>query len=571
MSADGDDTPGNREVAYRVFAAEYEDADFSYSESDEERAPNYVVTPTGARANRLFVVGVLTETEQVNDEVLRARIVDPTGAVVAYAGQYQPDELAFLERADPPTFVALTGKARTFQPDDSDTVYTSVRPESINEVDAATRNRWVVNTAEQTIDRVATMATALAREERGDELTAALRASGTSEPQAAGTALAIDHYGTTSTYLQAVREIALDAARVVSGDIEEVDDLTTAPDAEGTATLNDLTDIDTDGVTGGSTPETAAPAGATGDDTTTEPQSTDAEPSAESTADPSTTESTDSSTETTSTAGTPSTDEPTDTAVDATSDEVGTERTASAKAEDTGAPPDPAEPAGTENQKQPTESEPGTVDSEPAPGDTDTGTAESDDEEIGDFEPGEFDLDEDEREEIEEEYGTEFETGTEVDEPGTADIDTPDPEEIEAEAQQAEADAGTESATDAASESDPESEEPAATEETTSETPTADETVSDEGTDAEAGTADDAAAEETEATDAVDAEDVDLEEAVMETMDELNGDDGADRQAVVDSVADQYGADPDDVEDAIQDALMDGRCYEPDDTTLKPI
>jgi len=505
MSADGDDTPGNREVAYRVFAAEYEDADFSYSESDEERAPNYVVTPTGARANRLFVVGVLTETEQVNDEVLRARIVDPTGAVVAYAGQYQPDELAFLERADPPTFVALTGKARTFQPDDSDTVYTSVRPESINEVDAATRDRWVVNTAEQTIDRVATMATALAREERGDELTAALRASGTSEPQAAGTALAIDHYGTTPTYLQAVREIALDAARVVSGDIEEVDDLTTAPDAEGTATLNDLTDVDTDGVTGGSTPETAAPAGATGDDTTTEPQSTD------------------------------------------------------------------AEPAGTENQKPPTESEPGTVDSEPAPGDTDTGTAESDDEEIGDFEPGEFDLDEDEREEIEEEYGTEFETGTEVDEPGTADIDTPDPEEIEAEAQQAEADAGTESATDAASESDPESEESAATEETTSETPTADETVSDEGTDAETRTADDAAAEGTEATDAVDAEDVDLEEAVMETMDELNGDDGADRQAVVDSVVDQYGADPDDVEDAIQDALMDGRCYEPDDTTLKPI
>ena len=38
---------GRREVAYRLFAAEFEDADFSYSESDEERAPNYVVSPTG--------------------------------------------------------------------------------------------------------------------------------------------------------------------------------------------------------------------------------------------------------------------------------------------------------------------------------------------------------------------------------------------------------------------------------------------------------------------------------------------------------------------------------------------
>ncbi|MFB6218843.1 MAG: hypothetical protein ABEH77_06640, partial [Halobacteriaceae archaeon] len=69
MSAD-DDGPGRREVARRVFAAEYDDADYSYSESDEERAPNYVVVPTGARVNRLFAVGVLTETEAVNEDVL---------------------------------------------------------------------------------------------------------------------------------------------------------------------------------------------------------------------------------------------------------------------------------------------------------------------------------------------------------------------------------------------------------------------------------------------------------------------------------------------------------------------
>src|SRR6056297_3710147 len=78
MSADEQGGAGGREVAHRLFAAEYDEADFSYSESDEERAPNYVVTPTGARVNRLFVVGVLTEVEQVNEDVLRGRIVDPT-------------------------------------------------------------------------------------------------------------------------------------------------------------------------------------------------------------------------------------------------------------------------------------------------------------------------------------------------------------------------------------------------------------------------------------------------------------------------------------------------------------
>jgi len=72
-----DDGPGTREVAHRVFAAEFDDASLSYSESDEERAPNYVVTPTGARVNRLFTAGVLTEVERVNDETRRGRVVDP--------------------------------------------------------------------------------------------------------------------------------------------------------------------------------------------------------------------------------------------------------------------------------------------------------------------------------------------------------------------------------------------------------------------------------------------------------------------------------------------------------------
>jgi len=104
MSAngDGDDEIPGRELAYRLFAAEYDDASFSYAESDEERAPNYVITPTGARLNRVFAVGTLTEVTSVNDEMVRARVVDPTGAFVVYAGQYQPDELAFLEGPNHP-------------------------------------------------------------------------------------------------------------------------------------------------------------------------------------------------------------------------------------------------------------------------------------------------------------------------------------------------------------------------------------------------------------------------------------------------------------------------------------
>lgn len=229
---------GRREVAWRIFAAEYDGSSLEHSDSDEERAPNYVVTPTGARINRLFVVGVLTEIEQVGDEVLRARIVDPTGGFVVYAGQYQPDALAFLERAEAPMFVAVTGKARTFQPDDSDLVYTSIRPESMNAVDAETRDRWTVQTAQQTLDRVRTFAGALDSGQRGEDLRQALEAADVDTGLAAGVPLALDHYRTSTPYLAELQDVALDAARVVAGEQDEVGTVDASPDEPGDATLD---------------------------------------------------------------------------------------------------------------------------------------------------------------------------------------------------------------------------------------------------------------------------------------------------------------------------------------------
>ena len=240
-------TPGRREVAHRLFAAEFDDAEFSYSESDEERAPNYVVTPTGARVNRLFAVGVLTEIDDVNPEMVRGRVVDPTGAFVTYAGQYQPDALAFLERADPPAFLALSGKARTFEPDDDDVVYSSVRPESVNEVDAETRDRWVVTAAERTLNRIGVAASAVEADLAGDRLRAALLEADVDDRLADGVALALEYYDTTPAYLGALRETALDAVRVVAGDREEVSGLSVSPDepgGSGSAAASDLATLD---------------------------------------------------------------------------------------------------------------------------------------------------------------------------------------------------------------------------------------------------------------------------------------------------------------------------------------
>ena len=144
-----------REVARRAFAREFNDAGYTFKESDDERAPLYALLPTGERANRVFVVGTLMETEDVGDEseYWRGRIVDPTGTFFTYAGQYQPEAAAALRELETPTFVAIVGKPRTYETDEGD-VRVSLRPESITVVDQATRDRWVVETAERTIERI---------------------------------------------------------------------------------------------------------------------------------------------------------------------------------------------------------------------------------------------------------------------------------------------------------------------------------------------------------------------------------------------------------------------------------
>ena len=144
-----------REVARRVFAREFSDGSDTFKESDEERAPVYLLLPTGERANRIFFVGTLTETEDVgsDSEYWQGRVVDPTGTFYVYAGQYQPEAASALREIEPPEYVAVAGKPRTYETDDGDT-NVAVRPESITVVDAATRDRWVVETAQRTIERI---------------------------------------------------------------------------------------------------------------------------------------------------------------------------------------------------------------------------------------------------------------------------------------------------------------------------------------------------------------------------------------------------------------------------------
>ncbi len=182
-----------REPAWRVFAHEFNQSTLQYKE-DEERGPTYVISPTGAKINRMFVVGVLTEVEDVRSshDLWRARIADPTGSFTVYAGQYQEDAAAFLAQAETPQFVTVLGRGRLYTR--NETTYASVWSEEVTSTSDRVRNNWVINTAERTLDRLEALRVAVSSGARDEALRDALRAHSVHPVLVEGVIRAVAYY-----------------------------------------------------------------------------------------------------------------------------------------------------------------------------------------------------------------------------------------------------------------------------------------------------------------------------------------------------------------------------------------
>ncbi|MDY7081624.1 MAG: DNA-binding protein, partial [Halobacteria archaeon] len=92
-----------------------------------------------------------------DSEYWKARVVDPTGTFLVYAGQYQPEAVDVIRDIEPPAYVAVVGKPDTYDPepeDDTSDIITSIRPESVTVVDDDTRDLWIKETAERTMERI---------------------------------------------------------------------------------------------------------------------------------------------------------------------------------------------------------------------------------------------------------------------------------------------------------------------------------------------------------------------------------------------------------------------------------
>jgi RPA family protein len=169
----------NRQTAKRAFATEFEDASEIFQEGNNERSPKFAMLPTGEKANRVLAMGTLTESENIGkkSDYFQARVVDPTGTFFVYAGKYQPEAMSVLRDIETPAYVAIVGKPRSYETDDGDTLV-SLTPESITTIEQGTRDQWVVETAEQTLERIAAMDDVEMGEEPSEDIEHALEAYG---------------------------------------------------------------------------------------------------------------------------------------------------------------------------------------------------------------------------------------------------------------------------------------------------------------------------------------------------------------------------------------------------------
>jgi len=152
----------SRQIAKRAFARELELSEHTYKEGDSQYSPLFTLLPSGEKASRVFVCGALTELEsRANDSGgWTAKVSDGSGApfLVWASGQYDKEGSANLkyikDNYDIPQFVAVTGKLRVWEPEDSDDKVTFIKPESVNVISEDARDKWVTETAEMTLNRL---------------------------------------------------------------------------------------------------------------------------------------------------------------------------------------------------------------------------------------------------------------------------------------------------------------------------------------------------------------------------------------------------------------------------------
>lgn len=145
-----------REPAWRLTARELESS-LEEDRGSGERPATYLLSPFGARANRVVLAGSLSPAEPVGRSepptFWRARLTDPVGAVAVTAGTFQPGAMAQLRAVSAPRPAIVVGKAHLYR-GGGEIAYLSVRAEAVRTVAEAEERAVLADILRQTLDRL---------------------------------------------------------------------------------------------------------------------------------------------------------------------------------------------------------------------------------------------------------------------------------------------------------------------------------------------------------------------------------------------------------------------------------
>lgn len=145
-----------REPAWRVVAREIESS-LEEERGSGERAASYVLSPFGARMNRVLLAGNLSPAEPIGRDASqlfwRARLSDPTGGVAVTAGSFRPRAMTQLRSSNSPRLAIVIGKVHLYQGRNGMS-YLSVRAEAARTVGENEERAALSDAVGQTLDRL---------------------------------------------------------------------------------------------------------------------------------------------------------------------------------------------------------------------------------------------------------------------------------------------------------------------------------------------------------------------------------------------------------------------------------
>lgn len=145
-----------REPAWRLTTRELESS-LEQEQGTGDRAANYLLSPFGARANRVVLAGTISPAEPVGrtepPTFWRARLADPLGSVAVTAGGFQPSAMAQLRSVSAPRPALVVGKTHLYRGADR-IAYVSVRAEVVRAVPEAEERAVLAEIVRQTLDRL---------------------------------------------------------------------------------------------------------------------------------------------------------------------------------------------------------------------------------------------------------------------------------------------------------------------------------------------------------------------------------------------------------------------------------